>query len=126
MDQRPEENDILQRLKTIFDSIVPAAGSLDDYPKEALPIGTYVRPTSHNKLGVITDAFYGDVDANNTKIIVYTILIFPQIDPITRMPKDSQRYYVTNVYEYEVIAYLMMKPADLAVLGETIVGGIFG
>ncbi len=107
--------DLLQRLKEAFESVLPE-GLPEKYPENALPIGTYVSPTRLKRLGVITDAFYGDLDADNKKIIIYTILIFPKLNPLTRMPKENDQYYVTNEYEYEIIAYLMMNPMDLSSL----------
>ena len=114
MDRKRDE-DLIQRLKEIFDAVLPPP-PVGDYPKEALPLGTYVRPIHHDKLGVITDAFYGELDADNNKIIVYTILLFPQVDPLMLSPKQTDQYYLTNEYEYEIIAYLMIEPADLSTL----------
>ena len=37
---------------------------LDDYPKEAVALGTFVRANRFNRLGVVTDAFYGEQDKN--------------------------------------------------------------
>ena len=118
------KEDLLQTLKEAFDLILPS-DSAEPYPKEALPVGTYVRSTRHRKLGVITDAFYGDMDADNQKIIIYTILLFPQIDPLTRAPKRNDQYYITNEYEYKIIAYLMMKPIDLSNLTDNLGGDLF-
>jgi hypothetical protein len=117
-------DELLQRLKEAFDVILPPA-SAESYPEEALPVGTYVRSIRHHKLGVITDAFYGDMDADNQKIIIYTILLFPQVDPLTRAPKRNDQYYITNEYEYEIIAYLMMEPVDLTNLTASLGGGLF-
>ena len=121
---KKRDEDLLDKLKEIFDSVLPP-GPVSEYPKEALPIGTYVRPTRHNRLGVITDAFYGELDVNNKKIIIYTILVFPQIDPLTRTVNRNDQFYVTNEYEYEIVAYLMIQPADLTKLTANLGGGLF-
>ena len=116
--------DILQKLKEIFEAVIPKSNE-DSYPKEALPLGTYVRPTRYDKLGVITDAFYGDIDKDNQKIIVYTILLFPRTDSFSGVPKMSEQHYVTNEYEYEIVAYLMIPPINLAKLTAQLGGGLF-
>jgi hypothetical protein len=118
------DDDLIRRLKEVFDSVIPAAGS-EKYPDEALPMGTYVRPTRRNQLGVITDAFYGELDADDKKIIIYTILLFPQIDSITRVPKRNDQYYLTNEYEYDIVAYLMIDPVDLSKLTANLGEGLF-
>jgi hypothetical protein len=118
-----KDMNLLQRLKEAFEA-VPSDDASEKYPENALPIGTYARSKRLNRLGVITDAFYGGLDEDNKKIIVYTILIFPTLDPLTRMPKENGQYYVTNEYEYEIIAYLMMNPMDLSNLMNDIGGGM--
>ena len=119
-----KNEDLIQRLKEVFESVMPPISS-GDYPEEALPLGTYVKSIRHNKLGIITDAFYGELDADKQKIILYTILLFPAIDPLTRAPKRNDQYYITNEYEYEVIAYLMIKPANLSKLTANFAGELF-
>jgi len=121
---RRRDDDLIQRLKEAFDSILPPT-PVGEYPSEALEVGTYVRSIRHDKLGVITDAFYGELDADGKKIVIYTILLFPKADSLTRMPNHNDQYYVSNEYEYEVIAYLMIKPADLDKLTENLGGGLF-
>ena len=54
------EDDILEKLKQAFDVILPQ-GSSAEYPSEAMSLGTLVRSLRHNRLGIITDSFYGDV-----------------------------------------------------------------
>ena len=65
------------------------------------------------------------MDADNQKIIIYTILLFPQVDSLTRAPKRNDQYYMSNEYEYDIIAYLMMKPVDLTKLTDNLGGGLF-
>ena len=95
-------------------NVVSTDTDMSDYPKEAMPIGTYVRSGRLDRLGFITDAFYGDVDKNNKKIIVYTILIVPKTDHMSRMLEQNEQWYLTNEYEYEVTGYLMMHPVDVS------------
>ena len=119
-----KDSDLIQKLREAFESVMPA-GSLTEYPKEALPLGTYARSIKHNKLGVITDAYYGDVDEDNQKIIIYTILMFPGTNSYSRISKSREQYYVSNEYEYEIYAYLMIPPMDLGKLTDQLGGGLF-
>jgi|TARA_R110000824_G_scaffold24322_1_gene85834 hypothetical protein len=118
------DDDLLQQLKEIFESVVPST-PIGEYPKDALPLGTYVRPIRHDRLGVITDAFYGDLDTQGKKIIIYTILLFPPLTSLSPPLKNNDQYYITNEYEYEVIAYLMIPPANLSELTKSLGGGLF-
>jgi len=115
--------DLLRKLKEVFEAVLPKSDK--NYPEEAVPLGTYVRSTRYNKLGVVTDAFYGDVDKNNQKIIVYTVLLFPRTDSFTKVSQMGEQHYITNEYEYDIIAYLMMAPVDLAKLTAELGGGLF-
>ena len=115
--------DLLRKLKEVFEAVLPKSDKI--YPEEAVPLGTYVRSTRYNKLGVVTDAFYGDVDKNNQKIIVYTVLLFPRTDSFTKVSQMGEQHYITNEYEYDIIAYLMMAPVDLAKLTAELGGGLF-
>ena len=69
-----KDEDLVERLKEAFSSALDTSESLS-YPKEAMPIGTYVRSIRHKKLGIITDAFYGDVDADGKKKNVFTTFL---------------------------------------------------
>lgn len=102
--------------------------SISEFPKEALKPGTLCRSTRLDKLGVIVDAFYGDTDADNKKIVVYTILLFPEsrfgvFSYNSNLHNES--LYVTNEYEYEIIAYLMIPRIDISHYS-TILGGEVG
>ena len=116
-------NDLLEQLRDIFDSVVPTTPS-GEWPKEALPSGTVVRTNRLNSLGVITDAFYGDLDADNKKIIIYTLFLFPkkQLGNLSQIP---QKYYLINEYEYDITAYLMIKPLDVDKMMNTLEGGFY-
>ncbi len=84
----------------------------EDYPEEAVEIGTFVRVNRLNMLGIVTDAFYGDTDIDNTQIIVYTVFLLPQ-KKFSHIYKEEDKFYMINEYEYDVTAYLMMKPVDV-------------
>jgi len=117
------DDDLVQKLKEAFDSIgsnIP----LGKYPEEAVKVGTFARAQRLDRLGIVTDAFYGDIDKDNNKIIIYTILLFPKLDRITRQPNHDEQYYLTNEYEYEVTAYLMIKPVDVRKLTKILSGGL--
>lgn len=107
-----DNEDLIEKLKDIFSSIIPTTASID-YPKDALPLGTYVRSHRYKRLGFIVDAYYGDVDKVGKKILIYTVLLMPPIGVGSISSKDSGRYYLSNEYEYEITAYLMMKPIDI-------------
>tara|TARA_R110000851_G_C12722546_1_gene528643 strand:+ start:23 stop:415 length:393 start_codon:yes stop_codon:yes gene_type:complete len=115
MDNEEDEDLIdrlVDRLKRGSSGKIPdSAGG--KYPKEALPRGTYARSVRFDQLGVITDAFYGELDADKQKIIIYTILLFPFSGSLSRPATNPGKYFITNEYEYEIIAYLMMNPVNL-------------
>ena len=115
---------LINRLKKGSSGVIPDSAD-GEYPTTALPLGTYVRSIRFNQLGVITDAFYGELDADRQKIIIYTILLFPTLDPLARMTTKTGKYFITNEYEYEIIAYLMVGPADLRQLTTNLGGELF-
>jgi hypothetical protein len=96
---------------------------LEDYPEEAVEVGTYVRSTRFDRLGIVTDAFYGDRDQDGQKIIVYSILMFPKKNTAFSLKSSDEQYHLSNEYEYEVIAYLMKKPAKLSQIAVSLGGG---
>ena len=117
------DSDLLHRMKSILDSWVASTDELEDYPSEGVPLGTYVRSLRHDKLGVVIDGFYRGMDLEETKIIMYTVLLFPERKFITPPPAQEESFYLSNEYEYDVIAYLMMNPIDVKKLSQTM-GGI--
>ena len=119
-----EDNILMQKLKEAFDSLLPP-GSSSLHPPEALPMGTYVRATRLDRLGVIADAFYGDVDKDNQKIIVYSVLLFPKKGLSYDLSKKTSPFYIVNEYEYDIIAYLMVKPADMSQFNSLLDGNLF-
>ncbi len=119
-----KNDDLVEKLKEVFESVSPPS-SKEEYPKEAMKLGTIVRSTRLNKLGFITDAFYGDTDQDNQKIIVYTLFLLPSSNPLTKMFKENEQYYISNEYEYEVIGYLMMNPVNLKYISKIMNGGMY-
>ena len=69
---KEKDDELIKKIKDAFDMVLPDS-DMSDYPKEAMPIGSYVRSERLNRLGFITDAFYGELDKDNKKIIIYTI-----------------------------------------------------
>jgi hypothetical protein len=108
-----------------IDSVSPTWDHSDELPAESLPLGTLVRATRFNRLGAITDSFYGDKDVDGENIIVYTVLLFPpgrgSSHSSTSPPED---YYISNEYEYDIIAYLMVGPVNLKKLVKNLGGGL--
>ena len=110
------ENDLLSQIKDAFDSVL-SGNPLGEYPKEALPLGTWVRSNDLDRLGVVTDAYYGELDADNQKIIIYTVLFFPKSGNIGSSYSKNSQYFLSNEYEYDIVAFLMIKPIDLKHFG---------
>jgi|TARA_R110000803_G_scaffold87728_1_gene154638 hypothetical protein len=96
-----------------------------NYPKEAVPLGTYVRANRHNKLGIITDGFYDGSDADGQQIIMYRVLLLPNPSSFGPVSNNSERYYLSNEYEYEVTAFLMVGPVDVSKMLINLEGGLY-
>ena len=96
---RKSDDDLVERLKEVFNSVMPAAET-GEYPKEAVPRGTYARSVRFDQLGVVTD-------------------------PLSRMTTKAGKYFITNEYEYEIIAYLMMNPVNLDQFTASLGGELF-
>ena len=114
--------ELLEKIADAFNTIVPGADILS-YPKEAVKPGTIIRANRLDSLGVVIDAFYGELDKDNQKVIIYNVLLFPQKNPITQKTEDQ--YYLSNEYEYEITAYLMLKPVDLKKFKQILGGSLF-
>ena len=112
MSDTEDNENFVEKIKEVFESAFSSAG-LDEYPPEALKAGTFVRSNRLDRLGFIVDAFYGELDKNNTKIIVYTIFLFPERTMFANKNNHNSLGQVTNEYEYEITAYLMLKPLDV-------------
>tara|TARA_R110000822_G_scaffold290717_2_gene412758 strand:- start:19 stop:369 length:351 start_codon:yes stop_codon:yes gene_type:complete len=104
-----------------LDALIPTA-DMDIYPKAALPPGTFARSVRLDRLGVIIDAFYDSEIIDGQKIIIYSILLFPETKYFSGQMDNIQQYDITNEYEYEVIAYLMMNRLDISKLKSYIKG----
>ena len=104
----------IEKLKEAYE-IAVSDQETDEMPKEAVKKGTIVKSLRHDRTGVVVDSFYGDYDKDNQKIIIYTLLLLPDNRFMTSSSSnlDSSRYYFTNEYEYEVIAYLMVPPINI-------------
>tara|TARA_Y100000004_G_C8742177_1_gene338831 strand:- start:60 stop:440 length:381 start_codon:yes stop_codon:yes gene_type:complete len=107
------KSDLYESLKKAFEDVLDSSAGGLKYPQEALPIGTIIRSTRLDKLGVIIDAFYGDLDLDNQKIITYTVLLFPDGSNKFANYDGDEKFYVSNEYEYEIIAYLMLGKANM-------------
>ncbi len=110
MSMRSDPNN-LEELHLILEESLNSPMAKVDYPKEALPVGTYIRSTRLDKLGIIISAFYGDRDKDGKKIVVYTVLLYPENSLVGTY---TDQFYVSNEYEYEIIAYLMIGRANLS------------
>ena len=110
-----DDNDLLEKIKDAFGSFLDKDMTLS-HPKDALALGTFVsKATKQGSLGVITDSFYGEMDEDNRKIIIYTILwlSWSRVSSYDSRTLTPKKYYVSNEYEYDIIGYLMLKPVDL-------------
>jgi len=95
-----------------------------DFPKEGVPVGTLVRSIKKDRLGIVADAFYGDLDKNGKKIIIYTILLIPdRRDFSYSSDLESERLFMVNEYEYDIYAYLMIPPLDFETINASL-GGV--
>tara|TARA_R100000664_G_C2714345_1_gene110024 strand:+ start:151 stop:528 length:378 start_codon:yes stop_codon:yes gene_type:complete len=124
MSNSENDENFVEKIKEVFESAFSSIG-LEDYPKEALKPGTFVRSNRLDRLGFIVDAFYGELDKNNTKIIVYTIFMFPERNIFGSKSKGAGLGQVSNEYEYEITAYLMLKPVNIKEVLNDFGGGIY-
>ena len=120
------QNEFLEKLKNLIDDAAYSEHlNKDEYPKEAMPLGTYVRCKKYNCLGIIVDAFYGDTDKVGTKIIIYSVLSIPSTSVFVNSFMDDDKHYLSNEYEYDVIGYLMIPPANVPEIKKSISGDFF-
>jgi hypothetical protein len=104
-------------------SLLTNAEDFDDHPEQALPLGTLIRAKRFDRLGVITDSFYGDIDENKVATIIYTVFLFPPTSFAAALISDEgDDYYISHESEYDIIAYLMMNPINLKKLVKTLGG----
>ena len=124
-EEKFDKNSFFEKLKGILDEAMPSLSPNNDkYPEEAMPAGTYVRCIKYDCLGIVIDAFYGDVDEVGTKIIIYTVLSIPTGGFFAGSHLDD-RHYLSNEYEYDIIGYLMVPPANLPDIKKTLSGDLF-
>ncbi|MCS5624146.1 MAG: hypothetical protein NZ735_09320 [Candidatus Marinimicrobia bacterium] len=100
---------------------------IEELPKEALAIGTVCRSKRFDGICIIVDAFYGDTDADNQKIIIYTVLLFPsyRFELYSKSTELSEGgFYMSNELEYDIIAYLMIPSVDITKYSSIIRGGL--
>tara|TARA_R110000822_G_scaffold92034_3_gene211960 strand:+ start:5358 stop:5729 length:372 start_codon:yes stop_codon:yes gene_type:complete len=100
----------------------PAVEMGEIYPKEAMKPGTYVRVNRLSRLGLIDDAFYGALDEDENRIIIYTIVLLPVNARDRYNTPEEMSYALTNEYEYEVTGFLMIKPVDMEKLNDSLSG----
>ena len=122
MSEKKDNEETIERLRGALEDLLPNFEQ-EDIPSESLPLGTYVRSVRFNTLGVIVDAFYGDVDVDGQKIIMYTILYTKNPDPY-KIESHPSQIYVSNELEYEIIGYLMIPPYDVTKIKSLMTGGI--
>ena len=118
---KEKNEDLIQKIKNLFDSVVPSEISLG-YPENAVPKGTFVRCLHNNRLGVVVDGFYGDVDQVGEKIIIYTVLLLPETSSFAVNSLKNDNYYLINEYEYDIVAYLMIPPVDMKEISKNFMG----
>ena len=58
------------------------------------------------------------------EIIIYTVLMFPDNKVFTTSYSNSTQFYLSNEYEYEVTAYLMISPINIKNMSH-VLGGNF-
>ena len=121
-----KDREIVNKIRGILRE-EPAEVLEEEYPTEALPLGTYVRPKEYNRLGVITDAYYDGSDIDGQPIITYVLLLLPQpfLSPSAPDYQMNSQLCMSNQYEYDITAYLMIKPMDISNLSITLNGGVF-
>ena len=112
------KDDLIETIAGVFREAIPPPS--EDYPKEAVSLGTYVRSSKWNRLGIITDGFYGDIDKDGQKIIMYTVLFLPNTAPgayhrnlLTTAAYGNPQMFLANEVEYDLTYYLMISPANI-------------
>ena len=117
------DSDFIDKLKKAFETLDPI--SMDSpYPKEAMEIGTLVRSKNLDQLGVIINAYYGDVDMTDKKIVIYTILLVPNKSSLYAYKTEkNNKLFIVDEYEYDVIGYLMMDKISKQKINFLLEGG---
>ena len=107
-----KKEDLLKSVKEVFDNISNQNVS-ESIPEEAMSLGTLVRSLRHDKLGIITDAYYGALDADDQKVIIYTLFLFPKNLLSSAKFDNKEQFYLSNEFEYDVVGYLMIPPVNI-------------
>jgi len=92
----------------------PALNGLSEhtsYPREAVPLGTYVRSVRLNRLGIVIDAYYEYTYMNEQeqKVISYTILL----PPSGYTSSHDDEYVIIHESEYDTVCFLMIEPVKI-------------
>jgi len=110
------KNDLVESINDLLDDVFNS--DKDEYPEEAVPIGTYVRSKKWDLLGVVTEAFYGEV--NNQKVIIYTVLYFPYTKPGSYYLNITENFstfqnslFVDSEVEFDLTFFLMIPPMNM-------------
>ena len=117
-----ENSEPTESLNEGINSSSPPVEMGEIYPKEAMRPGTYVRVNRLSRLGLIDDAFYGGLDEDENRIIIYTIILLPVNARDRYNTPEEMSYALTNEYEYEVTGFLMIKPVDMEKLNDSLNG----
>jgi len=118
-----ENKEFIQKLRENLNPSDPQIEMGEVYPKEAMKPGTYVRVNRLSRLGLIDDAFYGGLDEDENRIIIYTIVLLPVNAKDRYNTLEEMSYALTNEYEYEVTGFLMIRPVDMEKLNNSLNGG---
>jgi len=104
-----KDNDDLQ-LSDIISSL-SGLGNESSYPKEAVPLGTYIRSVRYQKVGIVIDAYYEYTYMNEEeqKIVMYTLLL----PPSGFVTSHDDQFIITQESEYDTICFLEIKRAKI-------------
>jgi hypothetical protein len=84
-----------------------------EHPEEAVPLGTLVRSTKLNRLGIVTEAYYDE-----EKVLNYSCFFMPNTAPgmyyrnLMSGEKEIQGI-ISEETEFDLIFYLMVGKIDL-------------
>ena len=111
------KQDLLEGISDVIRDVMESENG--SYPEEAVPIGTYVRSSKWDMLGVITDGF--NSESNGQRVIIYTVLFLPNIQVgsyykniMNEQSSLTNNLFVYNELEFDLTYYLMIPPADLS------------
>jgi len=110
------KRDLLEGITDVIRDVIESKEG--EYPKEAVPKGTYVRSEKWGMLGLITDGFYSE--ANGQPVIIYNVLYFPntKIGSYYKNLLDTSTERMSNLFmynelEFDLTYYLMIPPVDM-------------